>query len=86
MDPLINYTAHPSKYPMNPNGSADGVAAVVSDDGRVLAMMPHPERCYRSWQLPWCPHSWKDGFEKSKHYTPWIKVFQNAAEWCLSAK
>ena len=33
------------QYPLNPNGSPDGIAALCSPDGRHLAMMPHPERC-----------------------------------------
>lgn len=32
-------------YPANPNGSPHGIAALCSQDGRHLAMMPHPERC-----------------------------------------
>jgi phosphoribosylformylglycinamidine synthase I len=28
----------------NPNGATDNVAGIVSDDGNVLGMMPHPER------------------------------------------
>ena len=40
-------------YPFNPNGSPDGIAALCSPDGRHLAMMPHPERCFLAWQLPW---------------------------------
>ena len=32
------------KYPFNPNGSPEGIAGVRNPDGRVLAMMPHPER------------------------------------------
>lgn len=32
-------------YPLNPNGSPLGIAGLVSEDGRHLAMMPHPERC-----------------------------------------
>lgn len=32
------------EYPHNPNGSPGGIAAVRSVDGRVLAVMPHPER------------------------------------------
>jgi phosphoribosylformylglycinamidine synthase I len=28
----------------NPNGSLDNIAGIASDDGRVLGMMPHPER------------------------------------------
>lgn len=28
----------------NPNGAVDGIAGIVSENGRVLGMMPHPER------------------------------------------
>ncbi len=31
-------------FPVNPNGSMDDIAAVLDPTGRVLAMMPHPER------------------------------------------
>ncbi|MGQ0612102.1 MAG: phosphoribosylformylglycinamidine synthase subunit PurQ [Paracoccaceae bacterium] len=31
-------------YEDNPNGSAEGIAGVLSDNRRVLGMMPHPER------------------------------------------
>jgi len=35
------------QYPLNPNGSPDGIAALCSADGRHLAIMPHPgERCF----------------------------------------
>ena len=44
------------RYPANPNGSPLGIAGVRSEDGRVLAMMPHPERAIigecSSWR-PW---------------------------------
>ncbi|KAI7838801.1 hypothetical protein COHA_007416 [Chlorella ohadii] len=42
------------QYPFNPNGSPEGIAALCSPDGRHLAMMPHPERCFLMWQNPWC--------------------------------
>ncbi|GAB4814933.1 hypothetical protein N2152v2_001979 [Parachlorella kessleri] len=42
-----------SQYPFNPNGSPDGIAALCSPDGRHLALMPHPERCFLMWQHPW---------------------------------
>lgn len=32
------------KYPVNPNGSQDDVAGVCDPTGRVLGLMPHPER------------------------------------------
>ena len=66
-----------SAYPFNPNGSADGIAALCSRDGRHLAMMPHPERCFQSWQWPWRPAEW-EGFESG----PWLKLFHNARSFC----
>ena len=36
------------QYPANPNGSPNGITAVSSRDGRVTAMMPHPERVFRT--------------------------------------
>lgn len=41
-------------YPFNPNGSPGGIAALTSANGRHLAIMPHPERCFLTWQNPWC--------------------------------
>jgi phosphoribosylformylglycinamidine synthase len=40
-------------YPANPNGSPLGIAALCSANGRHLAMMPHPERAFLTWQMPW---------------------------------
>ena len=64
-------------YPFNPNGSPQGIAALCSADGRHLAMMPHPERCYLGWQLPWSPPGWS-----SHEAGPWLRLFQNAADFC----
>ncbi|KAJ0977184.1 hypothetical protein J5N97_012658 [Dioscorea zingiberensis] len=66
-------------YPFNPNGSPLGVAALCSPDGRHLAMMPHPERCFMMWQFPWYPKGWE---VNKKGPSPWLKMFQNAREWC----
>uniref|UniRef100_A0A8D8VXN4 Phosphoribosylformylglycinamidine synthase n=1 Tax=Cacopsylla melanoneura TaxID=428564 RepID=A0A8D8VXN4_9HEMI len=66
-------------YPMNPNGSPGGVAAICSPDGRHLAMMPHPERCYQSWQ---CPYPGFNPSTPTPRYTPWVLLFQNAYDWC----
>lgn len=65
-------------YPANPNGSPLGIAALCSEDGRHLAMMPHPERCFLTWQLPYVPPSL--GLSP-KGPAPWLKLFQNAREW-----
>ncbi len=31
-------------YPDNPNGSTEDIAGITSEDGKVLGLMPHPER------------------------------------------
>ncbi|GAB1598507.1 phosphoribosylformylglycinamidine synthase-like [Argonauta hians] len=66
------------EYPFNPNGSPDGIAAVSSENGRHLAIMPHPERCFLAWQCPWLPRSMREDLE----VTPWLKLFTNAYKWC----
>ncbi|XP_063791223.1 phosphoribosylformylglycinamidine synthase isoform X2 [Pseudophryne corroboree] len=67
------------EYPMNPNGSPLGIAGLCSDDGRHLAMMPHPERCTLTWQWPWMPEEWR----KSLDVSPWMRLFENGYKWCL---
>ena len=71
-----------TKYPMNPNGSVDGIAGVCSPDGRHLAMMPHPERSTRMWQWPWMPTDWEQQYDKAG-MSPWAKMFTNAYDWCM---
>jgi phosphoribosylformylglycinamidine synthase I len=39
-------------YPVNPNGSMDSVAGLTDTTGRVLGLMPHPERFIRPTQHP----------------------------------
>ncbi|KAM9435319.1 phosphoribosylformylglycinamidine synthase [Clarias gariepinus] len=65
-------------YPMNPNGSALGIAGICSSDGRHLAMMPHPERTVLDWQWAWAPAPLRASLRAS----PWLRMFHNAAVWC----
>ncbi len=59
------------RYPLNPNGSADGATAITNEDGRFSIMMPHPERLFRTVQHSWADPSWnEDG--------PWLRLFRNA--------
>ena len=59
------------RYPDNPNGAPEGLAGLTAAQGRVLAMMPHPERVYRSIQNVWRDPQWQeDG--------PWLRMFRNA--------
>ena len=62
-----------ARYPFNPNGSAAGVAAVTSTDGRVTIMMPHPERVFRNVQLSYRPGDWD-----ASAFSPWIELFRGA--------
>jgi phosphoribosylformylglycinamidine synthase I len=39
-------------WPDNPNGSALNAAGLMNAEGNVLAMMPHPERAFKLWQVP----------------------------------
>ncbi len=62
------------RYPFNPNGSPFGIAGVTSEDGRVTALMPHPERIFRVVQHSWAPSDWHgDG--------PWLRLFRNARRY-----
>jgi len=65
-------------YPFNPNGSPRGIAALTTPDGRHLAIMPHPERTFLTWQWGWMPPSWRRELTAS----PWLRLFQNARRWC----
>ena len=69
----IDSDGHPTEtYPNNPNGSAGGLTGFTSPDGRILLMMPHPERAFLSHQLSWRPPAW-NAIE-----TPWLRLFTNA--------
>jgi phosphoribosylformylglycinamidine synthase len=61
-------------YPLNPNGSPEGLTAVTTADGRFTAMMPHPERVFRNVQM-----SWTSG-DKGQ-LSPWARMFTNARKW-----
>lgn len=63
-------------YPGNPNGSDFSTAAICSNDGRHLAMMPHPERSFLPWQ--WAYYTEK---RPGDEITPWMEAFVNAREW-----
>jgi phosphoribosylformylglycinamidine synthase len=63
------------RYPLNPNGSPDGITGLTSDDGRATILMPHPERTPRSINHSWHPAGWGED-------SPWLRMFRNARVWC----
>ena len=72
----IAVTYGQNEYPGNPNGSDWSAAAIVSNDGRHLAMMPHLERAFLPWQWPYYPENRNDD-----EVTPWLEAFVNARNW-----
>ena len=65
-------------YPFNPNGSPAGIAGVRSVDGRVLALMPHPERTVLKGVSSWVPDgAWEEWGAEG----PWARLFQSARQW-----
>jgi phosphoribosylformylglycinamidine synthase len=69
-----NYHKGTSAYPMNPNGSPEGITGFTSENGRFSIMMPHPERVYRVVQNSWHPKAWDE-------LAPWYKMFANAYQF-----
>jgi phosphoribosylformylglycinamidine synthase len=69
-----NAGAATEAYPFNPNGSPGGLTAVTTADGRFTAMMPHPERVFRSIQMSWSPLD-------QNAASPWMHLWHNARKW-----
>ena len=63
-------------YPGNPNGSEYNTAALCSEDGRHLVMMPHLERTFKPWHWPYYPSN-----RKFDEVAPWMEAFVNARKW-----
>ncbi|HVK51648.1 MAG TPA: phosphoribosylformylglycinamidine synthase [Pseudoxanthomonas sp.] len=62
------------RYPINPNGSPDGITGLTSEDGRATILMPHPERTPRRVNHSWAPADWPED-------SPWLRMFRNARVW-----
>ena len=73
-----NYGQPTEQYPFNPNGSAGGLTAVTTADGRFTAMMPHPERVFRNIQMSWVDYDKAGG---KSEFSPWMRVWRNARKW-----
>jgi phosphoribosylformylglycinamidine synthase len=69
-----NHGRATEQYPLNPNGSAGGLTAVTTADGRFTAMMPHPERVFRNVQMSWTS-------EDQAQYSGWMRIWRNARKW-----
>ena len=72
---FVDYRGTPAAaYPLNPNGSPEGITGLTTADGRFTILMPHPERVFRAVQNSWHPDDWG-------HEGPWLRMFRNARVW-----
>ncbi|MEK7695371.1 MAG: phosphoribosylformylglycinamidine synthase [Pseudomonadota bacterium] len=73
-----NRGAATQTYPLNPNGSPEGITSVTTVDGRFTVLMPHPERVFRTATMSWAPDAWKQIADGG---SPWMRMFRNARKW-----
>jgi phosphoribosylformylglycinamidine synthase I len=62
-------------FPINPNGSAGSIAGLTDSTGRILGLMPHPERFIRRTQHPHWSRLGQDLDADG------IKIFRNAVKY-----
>jgi phosphoribosylformylglycinamidine synthase len=74
----VDATGKPGPYPINPNGSQGDVAGICDASGRVLGLMPHPERHV----LPTHHPRWtREGLAAEG---AGLRLFRNAVEYLQS--
>ena len=77
-------TARHFSLPANPNGSLEGIAGVTAYDGRVLGLMPHPERAVFFTQLPdWTllREKYVRSGKRLPEEGPGLQLFKNAVKY-----
>jgi len=62
-------------YPANPNGSLNAIAGICDSTGRIMGMMPHPERYVAKTQHP----NWRRIPEDTMPHG--LAIFKNAVEY-----
>ncbi len=73
----VDAAGRPGPFPINPNGSQADAAGVCDATGRVLGLMPHPERHVLPLQHPqWTRRGLADEGEG-------LRLFRNAVEFFL---
>ncbi len=73
-------------YTANPNGSTEDIAGIIDESGKILGMMPHPERGIYAFQRPdWgmIKEKCKCLGEKYPLYSDSAQIFKNAVNYFL---
>jgi phosphoribosylformylglycinamidine synthase I len=71
----VDENGNEGDYPINPNGSMDSIAGLTDSTGRILGLMPHPERFVRPTHHP----RWSR--LKEKPASDGIAIFNNAVKY-----
>ncbi len=67
------------KYPLNPNGSKNGIAGICDPTGRIFGLMPHPEAFLSPFNHPFWTRLKAEG--NLPEEGDGVKIFRNAAEY-----
>jgi phosphoribosylformylglycinamidine synthase subunit PurQ / glutaminase len=71
----VDASGQPGPFPVNPNGSQDDIAGACDTTGRILGLMPHPERHVLPTQHPrWT----REGLAKEGDG---LRLFRNAVRY-----
>lgn len=62
-------------YPYNPNGSEENIGGICDETGRILGLMPHPERHIEYLQHP----QWQKS--KKNHEGDGFRIIENGVEY-----
>jgi phosphoribosylformylglycinamidine synthase len=71
----VDENGNEGAYPINPNGSMDSIAGLTDTTGRILGLMPHPERFVRPTHHP----HWSR--LKEKPASDGTTIFNNAVKY-----
>lgn len=68
----------------NPNGALENIAAITDVSGRILGMMPHPERAVFFHHLPHWPYLKEKYLRENRtipEFGPGLQIFKNAVNY-----
>lgn len=71
----VDKNGNEAGYPFNPNGSIFGIAGISDKTGRIMGLMPHPERHISSLQHP------NHTREEFNGNGDGLQIFKNAVEY-----
>ena len=65
------------RYPWNPSGTTDGIAALCNRDGNVFGVQPHPERCFFRHLRP----DWTRASGRDEMYGDGMPIFESVLQY-----